>query len=502
MPISITIPTKKCNIEVKCELSFKRKREDIKQVLLKLKEGNKLNQLFPSPIASSLHKQFIENGYIDSLEILQENGIKFLENPFRSEKERSIYSIDLVEFDIAGYKRQMVVNITRKLSNEEREINHSNPFDSIISNNELLINNEKIYFDALNNISKDRAYIGKVVDYDVIFDVTNNLYNAGFGFKESGNIKAILKKFVKETIDSSQNYLIISDNLDSIIVKSIKDFEDKDLLNGSVSSLKFNNGYQIEIVNVPMIINDYKVAVEYAYFYMYYKISDGEYLSINEMNELFENELLSKSIYTDSVKLLLSGFSYSEDGFNKYLEKSKYEDMSYKLNVMKTLLDVEIKDTRIKNVRSYNELLNYISNVVSPNDVKNVSLVLGYATARTIKNKIIDCIEAFQTTYKGGVEIIAKNDGSGQKTDDSIKESILNHGVPLKVNFEIGKNFHDRYIVFSMKDGTYKCMLATNEVGQFFNIETNEPLGSIMLISNDEIVKSGKSLITMVKEAK
>ena len=69
MPISITIPTKKCNIEGKYELSFKRKREDIKQVLLKLKEGNKLNQLFPSPIASSLHKQFIEKGYIDSIEV-------------------------------------------------------------------------------------------------------------------------------------------------------------------------------------------------------------------------------------------------------------------------------------------------------------------------------------------------------------------------------------------------------------------------------------------------
>ena len=66
----------------------------------------------------------------------------------------------------------------------------------------------------------------------------------------------------------------------------------------------------------------------------------------------------------------------------------------------------------------------------------------------------------------------------------------------------MGQNFHDSYILFEMKDGTYKCMLATNEVGQFFNITNNEPLGSIMIISNDEIIKGGKSLITMVKEAK
>ena len=499
MPISIKIPTKKVNIEGKYELTFKRKREDVKQVLLKIKSGDKLINMFPPAISQSLRKQFVENGYIDTAENIQANGDKFIDNPFKAETERSIYSIDLAEFEISGYKRQMVINLTRKLTTEDREFSHNNPFTTVISDNELLLNNEKIYFSELKNISKDRAYVGKESNYDLIFDVTNGLYNAGFGFKASGDINNLLKSYVKESIEGSQNYLKLSDDLDFVIIKSLKDFDDNDLLNGTISSLKFNDS--IEIVNVPFVIDTLKIATEYAYLFMYQKISDGEYLSIIEMNELFENEVLSKSIFTDDIKKKLSGFTYSEDGFSKYLEKSKYEDLSYKLNVMKTLLDVDIKDTKLQNVRTYNELLGYISSIVSPKDVKKVSLVLGYSMAKTIKNKIIDCLEAFQNTYKN-IEIVAKNDGTGQKTDDSIKGSILNHGVPLKTNTEIGKNFHDRYILFELNDGTYTCMLATNEIGQFFNIETSEPLGSVITISNDEIVKSGKSLISMVKEAK
>ena len=75
-------------------------------------------------------------------------------------------------------------------------------------------------------------------------------------------------------------------------------------------------------------------------------------------------------------------------------------------------------------VRNYNELAKYITSLISPKDVEKLSLILGYAMAKTIKNKIIDCLEALNKYFEN-IEIIVKNDGSNQKIDDSIKESIV-----------------------------------------------------------------------------
>ena len=496
MPIILTLKGTQQNLEGKFNLTFKRKREDIKEVLMNVRKDKSLFDMFPSSIAQSLFNQFTKEGYIDHNQVIQAAGREFCRNPFKTEVESSIYSIDLVAFEMAGSNRQIVVNMVRRLTTEDRKsVNFT--FGNTVHNNELNINDEKIYFESADNIS-ERVYLGQEKETKISFNISENLYDAGFGYKSSGDINDVCKQYVLNVINSKQSYYSLTDDLESINIKSLKDFSNSDLMNGAITKIELDN---IEIINMPIYIDDLNVATQYAYLFMYNKLVDGEYLTINEMNESFENEVLSKNIFAQEIKDSMVDFSFSEEGFKKYLEKDKYQEMSYKLNVMKTLLDVDIKDTRLHNVRNYFDLTNYLTGLISPNDVNRVNLVLGYSMAKNQKNKIIDCIEALQQKYNN-ITIIAKNDGSGQKTDDSIKESILTHGVQLKTNVEIGRNFHDRYILFEMKDGTYKCMLATNEVGQFFNLETSEPLGSIMVISNDEIVKAGKSLITMVKEAK
>ena len=496
MPIVLKLKCLQQNLEGKFKLTFKRKRDDIKDVLMNVKKGKSLFEMFPSSVAQSLFNQFVKKGYIDNNQVIQLAGIDFCSHPFKDENETSIYSIDFVNFEIAGINRHIIINMVRRLTQEDRKSTEFS-FTNVVHDNELNINDEKIYFENIESIS-ERVYLGTEKETTIYFNISEESYDAGSGFKSSGDINDVCKQYVLNGINSKQSYYSLTDDLKSINIKSLNDFSNNDLMNGTITKIEMDN---IEIINMPIYINDLNIATQYAYLFMYNKLVDGEYLTINEMNESFENEVLSKNIFAQEIKDSMVDFSFSEEGFKKYLEKDKYQEMSYKLNVMKTLLDVDIKDTRLHNVRNYSDLTNYLTGIISPNDVNRVNLVLGYSMAKNQKNKIIDCVEALLQKYNN-LTIIAKNDGSGQKTDDSIKKSILMHGVQLKTNVEIGKNFHDRYILFEMKDGTYKCMLATNEVGQFFNIETSEPLGSIMVISNDEIVKAGKSLITMVKEAK
>lgn len=497
MPITLTLNAKKHNIEGNFELTFKRKRLDIKDTLIELNNGKKLVDLFPASVASSLSKQFMEKGYIDSKQSIQDNGREFIASPFNLEKERSIYSVDYLELDFCGMTKNLVVNMSRRLKNVDLPLVNAD-LRSFVQNNELKINDEQIYFDSLQNISGNKVYQGDSSSSDVKFIVDEGKYNAGYGDKDAGNLTSIVSDYVKSILEENITDFIINDDMSSIVVRNLGSFSNEDLLNCELSNYSVDN---IVITRMPLIIDDVVVAAKYAYLYMYNKINSGAYLSSSEMNEAFENEVLSRNIFTNKIKNKMIDFTYSDIGFKKYLADYQYKDLAYKLKVMETLLDYKSDEQRLHNARTYREVTNYLVETVSPKEVKALNLVLGYAFARTPKNKIIDCIEALQEKYDL-VRIIAKNDGSNQKVDDSIMVSVHNHNVEVKTNVEIGKNFHDRYIVFELKDGTSKVMLATNEIGQFFNIETSEPLGSLILIPNDEVVKNNKSLISMVKEAK
>ena len=61
-------------------------------------------------------------------------------------------------------------------------------------------------------------------------------------------------------------------------------FKEEDLANGSASKLMVSD---VELVNVPFEINTVTMAKQYAYFYLYTKLEEGNYYTLNEMNEIF-----------------------------------------------------------------------------------------------------------------------------------------------------------------------------------------------------------------------
>lgn len=499
MAIKYKMPITIKTIESRYSLDLERKRPDVKNVLKSLSNGEKLEKLFPVPsVYHSILKQFVERGYIDGSQQLQEKGKEFIENPYYGEQETGIYSINFTEIQLNGTNYSMLLKLNRRLANKDsRLIKFS--FDNVVYDNEVSMDaDETITVKRLLNKSNSSAYVDNDKSYNMEIDLSSQKYNAGYGYMKLGDtLSSKILPSLKDIFDSSVKYLNTTDSFDKLIIQNVKDIDFESLLNCKYSASI--SGF--DIVDHPIQIDDEQVAYQYAYLFMFNKIINGEYLKYDEMNEIFENEVLSTEIYSEKIKTKMSGFTYSESGFEKYLSKDNYEAMAYKLKVMDELLNYTLQDNSLKNVRNYSDLVEYLSTQVSPKDVVRVNLVLGYPFADIKTNQIIDCIEAFQQKYKD-IAIIQKNDGKNQREDESIRQSVKDHNVVCKVNKEIKTLFHDRYIVFEMNDKTTKTMLATNEVGQFFNLNTNEPLGTIMLISNDEVVRNNKNLYTMIKEAR
>ena len=128
-------------------------------------------------------------------------------------------------------------------------------------------------------------------------------------------------------------------------------------------------------------------------------------------------------------------------------------------------------------------------------------MVMGYAFARNKKNHMVKCVENF-LNYYGGLVIVNKSGEGKVNEDQDIKDRINELGVPTVSVPAIDTMFHDRYLIFELKDGTYKIFLVTCEIGSLFNVETNETKGTLFEIPYTDVVKNGKSLINMIKEGK
>lgn len=499
MTIKYKMPITIKTIESRYSLDLERKRLDVKSLLTRLSNGEKLEKIFPvHSINQSILKQFVDRGYVDNSQILQGKGYEFLENPYYEEQETGIYSINFAKITLNGTNYTMLLKFNRRLANKNSPYGKYN-FDNVIYDNEVSMGSDEIIIvKNLLNKSNQSTFIEDEKQIKMEIDLNSKKYNAGDGNMKLGDtLSSKILPSLKDLFETSVKFFNVTESFDKLIVKSLKDIDFESLLN-----CKYSNSIGgFDIIDHPIQINDEQVAKQYAYLFMFNKVINGEYLKYDEMNEIFENEVLSTEIYSENIKTKMNGFTYSKSGFEKYLPKEKYEAMGYKLRVMDELLNYTLQDNSLKDVRNYSDLVDYLCTQVSPKDVARVNLVLGYPFADIRSNQIIDCIEAFQKKYKE-IIIIQKNDGKNQKENVSIKQSVKDHNVVCKINKEIKTLFHDRYIVFEMNDKTTKTMLATNEVGQFFNLNTNEPLGTIMLISNDEVVRNNKNLYSMIKEAR
>ncbi len=495
MAIKYKMPTTLNTIESRFILKLERERQDIAKLLQNIKNGDRLETLFPRSVMESIKKQFIEKGYIDSEQRLQTKGLNFIDNPYYIEEETGIYSVQFA--NVGDQNQYLIVKMDRKLANQDSPkcVIEQNFF----MHNEIIIGeNENIIIDGLSNTA-NFGYKGKSEDRTITFDLCSKTYNAGYGKKILGfNTSDVIFNQAVKKFNEDFNYLMPIENFSRLRISDLKDIDFKSLVSGKITKESDN----FDIISHPLFIDDLSIGTEYAYLYMYNKIiTDGQYLKYTEMNEIFENEVLSSSMLSQDIKDQMVGFNFTKEGFKKYLSKDKFEHMSYKLRVMDELLNIKIDNNSNLQLRTYSDLARYVANNISPKNVDKLDFVMGYAFVDNKKNNIISCIEAFQEYYPN-MQIVRKNDGSNQKENENLKVSIKDHKVDIKTNKEIGSNFHDRFIVFEMKDGTVKTMLVTCEIAQFFNLNTGDTLGSIINIPNNDVIKNNKSLIQMIKEAR
>ena len=484
------------SIESRFELTFKRERVDISKLLKYLKQGHNLDSLFNKSISSSVRKMLSDEKLIDFQDIVTPKGDDFINYPFKVETESGIYNLYLATVEFGLEKVMFVIKMERKLSNEERA-QESVSLDEIYVSNEFSLGQSEV--GVMDNVeNKSKAFLKPMPNESIYFDIVNGTYETNFGiFKMGDSILHIAKKYVKEEIEKNSSFFEYNIKNNSIIISNLDDFKEEDLINGVASKLAVSD---IELINVPIEIKNTNVAKQYAYFYLYLKLENDNYYTLDEMNEVFQNEVLSKNIIDDSIKDSLLNFSFSMDGFEKNLSAEKYNKLSYRLKVMKTLLNIDaIKNSQgFSFVKNYSDLLKNLREIVSPSEVNTLFMVMGYAFAKNKKNNMVDCIKTFKQQYSN-IVIVNKSAAGKVAEDQSIKDDINALGVHTINNPNIDTLFHDRYLIFELKDKTYKVFLVTCEIGSLFNIETNETKGTLFEIPTAEVVKNNNSLINMFK---
>src|SRR5690606_17792163 len=124
----------------------------------------------------------------------------------------------------------------------------------------------------------------------------------------------------------------------------------------------------------PLCIDNVAMAKQYAYLYMYYRLKDDAIYSFKEMDEIFQNEVLTKNIFTESVKQnhLMLEFQYDYNGFKDNLSADKFNNLSYKLRVLEEFLDLTIVDNEFSRARNYSDIVNKFKTTISGSSVHHL----------------------------------------------------------------------------------------------------------------------------------
>ena len=437
------------SIESRFELTFKRERIDIAKLLAAMKHGQTLEDIFGNnkSVAISIRKLLSDENLIDTSCAVTPTGEDFIRYPYRIENERGIYSASLVTAEFGSEKVTFINKLDRKLSNEERE-------QETFSTNEIYVNNEFALGDkergvmvSLNN--KSKSYVKSYGTREYSFNISDGTFEDENGtFLMGDAILNIAKNYATKIIDQNAGYFGYNKVKNLITVNNLDDFAEKDLLDGYISSKKIED---IELLKVPFEIEGLEQAIKYAYFYIYNKLINDNYFTAEEMNEVFQNEVLSKNLISDSIKDKMLDFTYTIDGFEKYLSPEKYSKLSYKLKVMKSLLNIEgMKNVDgFTSVQSYPALLKLLNEHVNNNDVKKLYMVMGYAFARNKKNNMVECIRTFKNCYSD-IVIVNKSGVGKVNEDDTIKSDIAALGVGTINKPIIDMMFHDRYLIYEL----------------------------------------------------
>ena len=486
------------SIEARCSLTLRRHREDIGKLLDELKHGKKLTDIFKPTIANSVSKMLVAQNLIDEKGIVTPTGEQFIDYPYNKENENGIYNVLLADLKLGNDDIRFIPFVERKLSNEDREKKPVS-FVGMYGYNEFRIGSREEKGVMFNIKATSDGYVSSLGGREIVFDVTDGKYDAGYGSLLSGeNINSIALEYVETKIPQLNPDFGYSNQGGCIIAKGFSSLTDKEIKCGKILSRVFGD---ITVQDVPFMVTNVEDGQKYAYLFMYYLLCDDKYYSLTEMNEIFFNEILSQNVIPDGIKSKFIDFTYSIDGFKKYLPKDKFDNLSYRLNIVKTLLDIDNfqDEYGFSKTRNYAQFTNKLSSIASPFDVQRLYLVTGYAFAKTLKNKMVECCQNLKAAYNN-VIIVNKLPDSRVRNDQDIIDEIARIGVKTINKPDIADVFHDRLIIFELKDGTYKSLLCTCEVGQFYNQETYEPMGSVIEIQNSELTKNGKNIISVIKE--
>lgn len=497
MNIKINTKTNILNYEGVFSLSLRRERKDIKNLLSLISDGKTLNDLFPNSILANNVKNFLKlKGYLNIDGNLTSEGEKFLAHPYLPETEEGLYSVDVSTTSLLdGTQISFPTQIQRILSTEERE-ETAVEFASLRRDNQFAFgNNESAIYYQMELKSK-KAFKSEYHTQDISFDLLDKTYTLNQQtFKLSDELGEFLMNYLVDQIEVHGDGIAFDSSSLNIIVKSLKDIAEKDLLNGKLSKYEDED---IRLSDIPLRIDSVIVAREYVYFYLYHLLMENNFYSISEMNEIVHNEIIP-GIMSTYVQKELYNFVVTEDGFKENLTKDQYDKLQYRLNIVKELLDIDViqNEKLLIGFTNYNELIQMFDRRLGNDNVSCVYLVMGYAYAKNSSNDFLKCAQAFKTNYDK-IVLVNKKNSSSYKADSDIENEVVKMGVITTDNPDISDSFHDRYIIFKMKDNTFKVFMCSCEIGQFFSKDTGESKGFIYEIPQSEIVKQSGSLLNML----
>lgn len=502
MPIKINFPCTIKSCEGKFDLKLRRERIDYKNLLLELKSGKKLSDIFPQrQMVESIRTHLCSAPlfFIDRNDIVLSDGEEFINDPYKYEEESGVYHIDYAELKLSGKKYNMILKMTRNLEKSQRQMVSFEFNDFLYENDIKMGDNETIKITNIKNLVSSHVFDGKEEPGSISFDAVNGTYNGKYGEYKAGNtLSSYMKDEILNVLKENASYLEMSKDLDYCYIDSLLDIKDEDKKNGFISSLDIDD---VEISKMPFKIKTLKVASEYSYWYLYDRMINGEYLSLEDMNDIYQNEILSKDIFDQKIIDKLYNTTITLDGFKNQLSESQYSKLSYKLNVMKILLDIDFNNKNYSKATSYRELVESITHEVDYKNVNKVYMVMGYPYVDNSRNKIIESMTEFKKVFNN-IIIVKKqsNNPKQQKEDLNYKNELVSMGITCYESTDILNAYHDRFMIFDMGNTT-KAFLVSCEIGQFFS-DTNEARGFINPIDISETVRNGKNILQYVKECK
>jgi len=490
MKIEITSQGKVLDLEAKLKLVYNRRRVDYKKLLISIKEGNSLLNEFPKSIANSISKRLTELKFIDNGGNITEAGNKMIDNPELLETETGAYSVKIMQFKLGDDDYNMIPEIRRKLSTQKRDL-VENPLKEYEINNYIVLDDEIVRFVSMNQQGQSkRVFIGdNQEDISIKIDLDHEVYEYESKSMELGpSLLTKLVNFADSMLQDNPYGNFDFDSKSFILNKGLKMLTIPEILTGSIQQYKKDS---LVIENAPFVIDDFMTAKEYAYKIAYSKLQQEDYYSIPDLNDIYVNELFDSGVFSDAIKKDMFDFTYDINGFKNYLTKKEYESLQYKLNVLEFLLGFSLleENTEFSKATNYKELVKTFNTYVPAKQVEASYIVMGYPFARNSRNKFSEFYDEFSKTYKDSF-VIKK--GNPQKVDFKMEEKFKKKEVPIYEFDSLREHYHDRYIIFKLKNNQYKVFLITSEIGQFFKMNSTDNMGLVKELDYQEIKKTNR----------